>query len=57
MSAIELTPLVNYVIAIKRSGMLVSVVFGWLLFSKKNILFRSAGAGMMVVGVILIRVV
>jgi drug/metabolite transporter (DMT)-like permease len=57
MSAIELTPLVNYVIAIKRSGMLVSVVFGWLLFSEKNILFRSAGAGMMVVGVILIRVV
>lgn len=57
MSAIERTPLVNYVISIKRAGMLVSVLFGWWLFAERNIGFRLIGAALMVVGVGLIRVV
>jgi drug/metabolite transporter (DMT)-like permease len=57
MSAIEMTPLVNYVISIKRAGMLVSVLFGWLLFSERNIGFRLIGAALMVGGVMLIRIV
>ncbi len=56
MSAIKLTPLVNYVISIKRAGMLVSVVFGWLLFAERNIGFRLVGAALMVAGVGLIRI-
>ncbi len=56
MSAIEATPLVNYVIAIKRAGMLVSVLLGWLLFKEQNIGFRVIGAVLMVAGVALIRI-
>lgn len=56
MAAIKLTPLVNYVISIKRAGMLVSVLFGWLLFDEENPLFRMIGALLMVGGVVLIRV-
>jgi len=55
MRAVRLTPLVNYVISIKRAGMLVSVLFGWLLFDEEHIGFRLAGAAVMVVGVGLIR--
>ena len=57
MQAIEETPLVNYVIAIKRAGMLVSVIAGWLFFNEKNILFRALGALLMVGGVVMIRMV
>lgn len=57
MTAVEATPLVNYVIAIKRAGMLVSVLLGWWLFSEQNIGFRAVGAVMMVAGVALIRIV
>lgn len=55
MNALQSTPLVNYVIAIKRAGMLVSVLLGWLLFAEENILFRAIGALLMVAGVALIR--
>jgi drug/metabolite transporter (DMT)-like permease len=55
MNALQSTPLVNYVIAIKRAGMLVSVLLGWLLFDEENILFRAIGALLMVAGVGLIR--
>lgn len=57
MHAIEMTPLVNYVVSIKRAGMLVSVIVGWLFFKEKNILFRLIGALFMVAGVALIRMV
>ncbi len=57
MYAIQNTPLVNYVISIKRAGMLVSVLVGWLFFQEKNIAFRLLGALLMVVGVALIRMV
>jgi drug/metabolite transporter (DMT)-like permease len=56
MVAIKATPLVNYVIAIKRAGMLVSVLLGWWLFGEGNIGFRAVGALLMVAGVVLIRV-
>lgn len=56
MAAIRITPLVNYVISIKRAGMLVSVLFGWLLFDEEHIGFRLAGAALMIGGVALIRV-
>lgn len=57
MHSIQSTPLVNYVIAIKRAGMLVSVLFGWLLFSEKHMLFRGIGAVLMAIGVALIKLV
>ena len=56
MQALETTPLVNYVVAIKRAGMLVSVVIGWLWFGEKNIGPRMAGAALMIAGVFLIRI-
>lgn len=55
MAAIRTTPLVNYVIAIKRAGMVVSVLLGWWLFGEENIGFRLAGAVVMVAGVAVIR--
>ncbi|MFP4596681.1 MAG: DMT family transporter [Persicimonas sp.] len=57
MYAIQNTPLVNYVISIKRAGMLVSVLVGWLFFKEKNIAFRLLGALFMIAGVALIRMV
>jgi drug/metabolite transporter (DMT)-like permease len=57
MRAIAETPLVNYVISIKRAGMLVSVLAGWLIFGEENILFRAFGAVLMIAGVVLIRMV
>ena len=57
MAAIRQTPLVNYVISIKRAGMVVSVLLGWWLFDESNIGFRLVGAVLMVVGVGLIRAV
>ena len=56
MTAIKTTPLVNYVISIKRAGMLVAVLFGWLLFDEENILFRLIGALIMIAGVGLIKI-
>lgn len=55
MTAISLT-LVSYVIAIKRTGALISVFFGYLFFKEKNIRERAIGALLMVIGVILIGI-
>ncbi len=55
MMALEVTDLVNYVISIKRAGMIVSVLIGWLCFSEKQILFRMIGAVLMLIGVFFIR--
>ncbi len=55
MYALVRTPLVNYVISIKRAGMFVSVAVGWLVFGEKNIFFRVLGALLMIGGVVLIR--
>ncbi|MGZ7160343.1 MAG: EamA family transporter [Methanobacterium sp.] len=48
------TLLVPYVIAIKRTSTIMSVLFGSLIFKEKGIKGRLLGAGIMVLGVILI---
>lgn len=56
MLAIERTDLVNFVISIKRSGMLISVVLGWYLFQEKKFGFRLFGTGVMLAGIVCIRI-
>jgi len=51
--AIQLT-LVSYVIAIKRSGMLLSVIIGAVFFGERQLERRLLGAALMSVGVALI---
>jgi drug/metabolite transporter (DMT)-like permease len=53
MTAIELT-LASYVISIKRAGMIVSVVLGYLFFGEKHLRVRLVGALLMTVGVLLL---
>ena len=53
MMAIQLT-LVSYVIAIKRSGMLLSVLIGVAFFGERGLRQRLLGAAMMSAGVTLI---
>lgn len=48
------TLLVPYVIAIKRTSTIMSVLFGYLIFKEKGIKDRLLGAAIMVLGVILI---
>lgn len=53
MTAISLT-LVAYVISIKRTSAIMSVLFGHLIFKEKGIRERLAGAIIMVIGVLFI---
>lgn len=53
MTAISLT-LVAYVIAMKRTSAVMSVVWGHLIFKEKGVKERLVGAGIMVTGVMLI---
>ena len=53
MTAIKMT-LVNYVISIKRAGMLFSILFGYLFFAERHIKARLLGASIMFVGVLFI---
>jgi uncharacterized membrane protein len=53
LAAIELT-LASYVIAIKRSGLILSVVLGHLLFKEKHLRARLAGAVLMTLGVVVL---
>lgn len=53
MIAFKLT-LVTYVISIKRASIILSVIFGFLIFKEKNIKKRLLGAIIMVIGIILI---
>ena len=46
--------LVPYVIAIKRTSAIISVLFGYLIFKEKGIKGRLAGSVVMVIGVIFI---
>jgi drug/metabolite transporter (DMT)-like permease len=55
MSALELT-LVAYVISIKRTSAIMSVVWGHLLFKEPGLKERAAGAVLMVLGVVCISV-
>jgi len=53
MIAIQMT-LVSYVIAIKRSGMLLSVLIGVVFFGERGLRERLAGAMLMSIGVALV---
>ncbi|OGD97571.1 hypothetical protein A3G16_03375 [Candidatus Curtissbacteria bacterium RIFCSPLOWO2_12_FULL_41_16] len=53
MTAINLA-LVAYVISIKRTSSIISVLLGYFLFKEKNLKQRLVGATIMVLGVILI---
>ena len=48
--------LASYVIAVKRSGMIVSVILGYLFFKEENLRARLAGALLMSSGVVLLSV-
>lgn len=50
MPAIRLT-LVSYVIAIKRAGMIFSILLGYFFFGERQLKVRLAGASLMVAGV------
>lgn len=45
---------VSYIIAIKRAGMLVGILYGWLLFNETEIHQRLLGGAVMVAGVLCI---
>jgi drug/metabolite transporter (DMT)-like permease len=48
--------LISYVIAIKRSGMVFSVLLGYFFFGERHLRIRLAGAALMVAGVCCILV-
>jgi len=50
MAAVRLT-LVSYVIALKRAGMLFSILLGYFFFGERQLRIRLAGASLMVAGV------
>lgn len=43
--------LVSYVIAIKRAGMIFSILLGYFFFGERHLKVRMAGAALMVAGV------
>jgi len=51
---VVLLQIVPYVIAIKRMSIILVVLFGTLIFRENDIGRRLAGAGLMVVGALLI---
>ncbi len=52
-SAIQLAP-VSYMISVKRLSLVISVIFGWLVFREEHILYRLLGASLMMCGVVLL---
>jgi drug/metabolite transporter (DMT)-like permease len=52
-AALQLT-VASYVIAIKRSGMILSVVLGYFFFKEKHLRARLTGAVLMTIGVLLL---
>ena len=48
--------LVPYVISIKRTSILGSIIWGWLFFGEKNLKRRLIGAAVMLAGVVLITI-
>lgn len=53
MAAIDLT-LASYVVSVKRSGAIITVILGALLFQEKGTRYRLAGTGVILLGVFLI---
>ncbi|MDD4138007.1 MAG: EamA family transporter [Methanoregula sp.] len=54
INAAYLSQITPYVIAIKRMSILITVLYGTLVFQEKEIFRRISGAGLMLFGVILI---
>ncbi len=54
-AALEMT-VASYVIAIKRAGMVLAVVFGYLFFKEKHLRARLTGAVLMAAGVAVLAV-
>ena len=54
-AALELT-VASYVIAVKRAGMVLSVVFGYFFFKEKHLRARLTGAMLMMAGVAVLSV-
>jgi len=52
-AALEMT-VASYVIAIKRAGMILSVVFGYFFFKEKHLRARLTGAMLMMAGVVVL---
>ncbi len=55
MSAMKLTK-VAYMVSVKRSSLLISILFGYLLFREENIRDRFLGAALMFAGFVLVVV-
>jgi len=53
--AISMTQ-VAYMIAVKRTSLVFSVIYGWLLFKEEKIKERLIGSGLMLAGVVMILV-
>jgi len=53
MTAINMT-LVAYVISIKRTSVIMSVFWGYLIFKEKGLKERLFGSFLMIIGVVLI---
>ena len=53
MTAISLTK-VAYMISLKRTSMIMGVIYGYFLFKEKNIRERLAGAVIMFIGFVMI---
>jgi len=53
MTAVSLG-IVSYVISIKRTSILFTVLFGFFIFKERNIRSRLMGAIIMILGVLLI---
>jgi drug/metabolite transporter (DMT)-like permease len=53
MSAISLTK-VAYMISIKRTSLIIGVIYGYIMFKEKNIRERLAGATLMFIGFVMI---
>lgn len=45
---------VAYMIAVKRTSLLISVIYGWILFREENVRERLAGAALMFAGLVLV---
>ncbi len=53
MTAIQMA-LASYVVAIKRAGMLVSVILGYFIFRERDLRVRLVGAALMTLGVVVL---
>ena len=48
--------MVAYLISIKRLSILISVVYGWLIFKEEHLAYRFSGAMLMAIGAIIVSI-